>query len=1841
MNVKKGKRLVAFALAAVMTLAGIQWPAGEVQAAEIGDGSLASGYVKIEETKNTIAPGVSDKKIVMNTEDGNQQNIVFACEIDMSKETTGIMAGYRNYDGTEWGLQTTTQQAAKAEKATGENIVAAINADYFDMATGAPTGALVMDGTVYSQTNGRPYFAILKDGSAVIRDGSVPLDDVQEAVGGDPLIVKDGKFLISASDGGYDAIPYSRTAIGIKENGNVVTLVSHGRINPISYGMSMFDMAEILMGQGCKDVLILDGGGSSTYAAKYEGESKLQVVNNPSDGTERMVSSTLFITSSAKPTGVFDHASIIPNNTVYTPGSTVEFEATGVDSSGTKVDLPEGLTWQLKSDSADKGTIDENGVFTSNEATGEVTVELVQNGTVVGSTSITIAKPDSITFTNEELCLGFKDTSDLGLTVKYQGRTVNYKDGDFVWTLIPDDENAKAEDMGVFEGNMFTSSDGNSVNGTIKCESKWDSSVSGELYAIIGRLPQVVLDFEDETDEEGNVVTDAETYWLGDTDTETTGLITTKTYGRGGTEELSLVDVSTDEEYVRFGSKALKIDYDFTAATGTEGAGVGYTTNQKIEGTPTAVGMWVYAPEGTTNLWLRIRVNDADGQVQNLNFTEEISKSCSEAAAAGKNWDGDLSLLGGINWEGWHYVEAPLTDANGNALKAPFELRAGELIRVMYVPGTGMGYYQNDGTYVGAAERKGSIYIDNVRFVYGANVDDLDAPQAEFITLNEETLANGTTYNNNIVTIKASLYDVESAYMTGLDWDRIHTYVDGKEVTFEQAGEMLQISNLGLGNGDHTFKLVICDKFGNKTTETRNFSIKGDSEFATIEANIEAEGDVYLNSTQVYDFTTNYAEKINSFSADVQVNKLFGEDTLELVWNENVNGTSNYDAETGILHIEGTIKEGASVSGELKLAQLKCYIPTTTASGTKFRVSVSNGRYELKEEGTYSTTFSAKEYSAEVKETYSLSADVLSQGSTTGYIYVKDTDGNAISGADVYFEDGTKIGTTGSKGYVKANKVAVKEAGAYNLYAKKGDEYSFITKVNVLKSEGNEEGYPTQVTSVVTEDPSSQKAFTWFSNPDIADKTAIVQVATTAEYKENGEAAFENVTGSTVLHGFSSASAYINKVVLTGLKANVEYTYRVGDGNYWSDVNTFTLKKSGTDTNLFIIGDCQDENTTNVDKIMANLTSSGIAFNAGIQTGDLVDSGSSYSNWVAALNIFAKDKTISSTEILHAIGNHELEGDSKLTASQRIFNMPDANHYSVEYGNVYVATISYAFSESQLKEDLEWLIEDANNSSAQWKIVVTHQPAYYTNTAGSNELMNELLPAAAEEAGIDFVFSGHDHSYARTEPLTGGEVDEEGGIVYYICGSTGEKSYSISNNEAFHFACLNEDFEAIYLTIQATDEKMTVQTHELDGSIIDEYTKESDSECMKSGHTYVYDGSSYLSCEVCGNTKEVSGYTGAAKEKTSEKSMYFVNGKYQAGWFALEREVFYFDENGLAQKVELKKEVATECTVNGYKLYYCANASDADGKEYKVKDGLNAPGHMYDENRVCTVCGWEEASIQDCTISIKYSKYSYTGKEIKPTVTVKCNGKKLNSYYDYKVTYSDNIECGTATITINPKTHYWSNINENHGSLKWEEPRTITFTIRPKKVSNLKWTATGTNSVKLTWNSVLGAEGYKVYRYDSSTKKYVLVKTIKDPETTTITCTKNLKVGTRYTFKVLAYATSETDGETVTIKGAENKCYTATKPTRVTLSSVTAGTKSFTVKWGKKTCTGYEILYATNSSFTNAKKVTVSSASTVSKKITGLTKGKKYYVKVRAYKTTTDGKKVYGTYSKYKTVTAK
>ena len=98
----------------------------------------------------------------------------------------------------------------------------------------------------------------------------------------------------------------------------------------------------------------------------------------------------------------------------------------------------------------------------------------------------------------------------------------------------------------------------------------------------------------------------------------------------------------------------------------------------------------------------------------------------------------------------------------------------------------------------------------------------------------------------------------------------------------------------------------------------------------------------------------------------------------------------------------------------------------------------------------------------------------------------------------------------------------------------------------------------------------------------------------------------------------------------------------------------------------------------------------------------------------------------------------------------------------------------------------------------------------------------------------------------------------------------------------------------------------------------------------------------------------------------------------------------------------------------------------------------------------------------------------------------------------------------------------------------------------------------------------------------------------------------------------------------------------ATKPYRVTGMTVKAASgKSASgkaiVKWDKKTGTGYQVQIATNSIFTKGKKTyKITNSSTLKKTISGLKAGKKYYVRVRAYKTY--GNTAYGDWSNVRSV---
>lgn len=336
----------------------------------------------------------------------------------------------------------------------------------------------------------------------------------------------------------------------------------------------------------------------------------------------------------------------------------------------------------------------------------------------------------------------------------------------------------------------------------------------------------------------------------------------------------------------------------------------------------------------------------------------------------------------------------------------------------------------------------------------------------------------------------------------------------------------------------------------------------------------------------------------------------------------------------------------------------------------------------------------------------------------------------------------------------------------------------------------------------------------------------------------------------------------------------------------------------------------------------------------------------------------------------------------------------------------------------------------------------------------------------------------------------------------------------------------------------------------------------------------------------------------------------------------------------------------------------------------------------------------------------------YTGAPIECGVYAAIDGKALVENVDYTLTYSNNVNVGTAHITLN-------GIGEHKG-LK----QNYTFNIVPNKVKNVGHISSENTSLKLSWNSVLGAdayvitaesinniktftktvygrtegeieglidgneyivtvralgydskgnalsgepsdyisskttgnkvsgikvsarsgksitlswyriadcESYTVYQYDSTLKEYKPVgKTDGNTDSLKIS---NLKQGLSYKFTVCANKENRQCEPS-------NAFYAVTVPKKVSNKSAKSKkSRRIIYSFKKVNATGYQYQWSTHRNFksnfltknTKSTKVTIKTAQS----------RRRYYVRVRAYKTEQGGKKIYGKWSNVKRVKVK
>ncbi len=1314
----------------------------------------------IRQSITSLAPGIQESRLTFTNPQGYRTEC-FGVDVDLSGQKADILAGTPN-DGNSYSMQTVRDQANAAIK-NGKKVIAAVNGDYYNMATGEPQGTVIKNGTeIHANKASECFFGIKKDGTPVIGDAatySSVKGNLKEAISGPRLLVKNG---IAQS---YDSIMYPCTAVGVRSDNTVFFLCIDGAQYPYSTGIRLTDLAELLVEEGAYQALMLDGGGSSTYVSRTPGETGLTCKNSPSDGHERKVANSLLIVSNSTADGNFSSAYVTPHDKTYSPNSVVQMNAAGLDQSGAPASLPaSGLKWSLSDSSF--GTIDGTGLLTSSGKTGSTQVNLSYNDQIVGSTGIEFAIPNDIHFLQSSLSLKLNSKQDLGLVSRYQGRDVILHQGDIQWNIDPK--------LGtVDEHNILATSD-TSFTGTVTVGLS-GTKLSASIKLIVGQMPVVLYDFENGLDD-----------WAA------------STAGRG---EISQISLSNDADFVRFGKNSLKIDFDCTKAQKgtTLGIYAGPSASKDIPGMPTAIGAWVYATPEAKGYWLRMYLYDSSsGSIQKpINFTDEGV---------------------GINWTGWKYVEAPIP----SNYVGPFKTFPKQMIRMMSLKSGNPG-----------PMTKGSIYVDNVRVVYGATNDDNTLPIINSVNI------DGKAYTQNQVDITASVKDdLTDKYATGINWNTSILLVDGVDYSkdkthfsYSENDGTLNIKGMNWANGVHKVTVDIHDNFGNEAKKDVYFKVDTDSG-PRLQLTQSAE-QAQLGQGYQLSLCAENASELSAVNAKIQLTPGFP--VSGVVFEQSVqNGSSyTYDPNTGMLNLSINTSNVTKDQTGLNLAAIAINVPKGTLSGSKLTYSMekSSATYKADQGANFSSTFSSEPKEINVVSTYVIKM-LNSIVGKDGKILVTDQAGLAVPDAKVTMEsNGTLVdlGLTDQNGILVSSKITSSLQKVF-LQAEKDGKFSFPFSAQSYNPAKNK--VPSNILLGTTEDPTTEKSITWMSNP-LESADPVIEYAKSTQYEADKENAFQQVSGTSVNLGYDSDSWAVkeNSVEVTGLDPGTEYTYRVGDGTNWSEVQKFTTDSATNQFSFNVFGDTQSTDAGGLDdlsKVLTQIENSSNLPLFSIHVGDFVDDEQVFSQIDNTLQMLNSHKTFNSIDEIHVLGNHEYQGDDG-TKGSTIYgtphNGPVANKngcYSTNYGNMHISVIGWTDSEATMNEELKWLRNDVRAANKTWNIVATHQPSYNKNPADSNSIMNRLLPPVCDQLGIDIVFSGHDHSYGRTYPLVDGKKVDNG-TVYISAGHTAEKTYDIdADSKIFEYAQSDKETKT-YITGSVDDKNLTITAYNMDGTVIDTY----------------------------------------------------------------------------------------------------------------------------------------------------------------------------------------------------------------------------------------------------------------------------------------------------------------------------------------------------------------------------------------------------------------------------------
>ena len=835
----------------------------------------------VTDKRSQLADGVTQNLYTVYDSNGDQVKL-YAATADMNVETVKLFAAYKDMDNTSFGMSKLTEQVAAfdAKAANGDEyykgtVVAGINASYYNMISGQPTGVFVMNGYDATGTNnpgGWGYFAVMKDGSVKIGKNSEYASDkgnIQEAIGIYKGLIYNGEIVAGLNS----TEKYTRQTIGITADNKVIVLTADGNQAPTSCGLTELEQAKVMADLGCIYAGHLDGGGSATYGSKAEGTDTFAITNNPSDGSERSVANGFIIVSQEAATKEFSKVKFSVDDEYVTPGTSVNVSYRGVSTSGNAADIPDDVTYEVSN-----GTL-ANGVLTAGNL-GTTTITAMRGGESVGSVSVNVVLPDTLKLDTASITIPYEKEYTFDITATYNSVPVLTKASDY---------SIEFSSFGMLtrvDGLTYRScSDSSGItSGTATIELSENGNISTTVEIAFGKASKVVYDFE--------------TGSVGDLSMYVAEYSESTPYGNMILGSCSIANATTGK--VRNGDYSLAISIN-----SSQMHAVGHhrilLDNLNIDYTgATALGFWIYIPTEFTGLSSYFLKEVIDGGRTNLKDAQ--------------GWFIVDKEIGHTKYteDGWYYVSVDLTKMTLNEEKIN---KIGFKMNDMGVGPT----YNDTNIYVNS-----TFYIDDITLDYSSAVDDRVNPTIASINYLADDLSTpaltGQTITSNTLSLSAQASD-----NVALDTSSAKLYIDGyKYEGTVKCGEngLISSSEITLADGYHTIRFEIQDKSGNTGIITRSVIINTEQGGVYFTKANNSEDDILIGSVQYYNITAKNIENVASVSAVIDLDSISSWYLDQMKLAEGFTANYKVDPATNNATITLTKTGSVTASGEAVIASI-------------------------------------------------------------------------------------------------------------------------------------------------------------------------------------------------------------------------------------------------------------------------------------------------------------------------------------------------------------------------------------------------------------------------------------------------------------------------------------------------------------------------------------------------------------------------------------------------------------------------------------------------------------------------------------------------------------------------------------------------------------------------------------------------------------------------------------------------------------------------------------------------------------------------------------------------------